>query len=148
MMLTRTCTDTIDNVTDVLVRIINYTERRRDVLTRNIFDYSQEGFCPQDLPEAEFAERMTEAITEHLRSERLMFCDSEHIQFSDGSDFVIHPVTDHAAQKLLGASVSDYLRSQIQKLSENLMNNRIAAELLRHQQSRDVLQTCSKAEKN
>ncbi len=148
MMPMKPCTDTIDNVTDVLSRIIDYTERRRDVLTRNIFDYSQEGFYPQDLPEAEFAERMTEAITEHLRSERLMFCDSEHIQFGDGSGFVIHPVTDHAAKQLLGSSVSDYLRSQIQKLSENLMNNRIAAELLRHQQQRDVLEPCGQAEKN
>ncbi len=148
MMPMKPCTGTMDNVTDVLVRIIDYTERRRDVLTRNIFDYCQDGFCPQDLPEAEFAERMTEAISEHMRSERLLFCDSEHIEFRDGGSFVIHPVVDHAAGELLRSSVSDYLRSQIQKLSENLMNNRIAAELLRHQQQRDSLYPCAKAEKN
>lgn len=141
-------TQRIDNVTEVLLRIIDYTERRRDVLTRNIFDYRRDNYYPQDLPESEFAQRMTEAVSEHIRSERLMFCDSDHIRFHGGGVFEIQPVPDTAAKELLHANVRDYLKLQIQKLSENLMNNRIAAELLRHQQQRHSVYPCSNAEKN
>ena len=141
-------TETIDNITEVLLRIIDYTERRRDVLTRNIFDYRRDNYSPQDLPESEFALRMTEAISEHICSERLLFCDSEHIQFYGNGVFEIQPVPDPAAKDLLHRNVRDYLKLQIQKLSENLMNNRIAAELLRHQQQRHSVYPCSNAEKN
>lgn len=140
---------TTDNITEVLVRIIEYTEQRRDVLTRNIFDYHRENFYPQDMPEAEFAQRMTEAVSEHLRSERLMFRDSNHVQFQAGGAFNIQPVKDVQAQELLHGNVRDYLKFQVHKLSENLMNNRIAAELLRHQQQRHCsVHPCIKAEKN
>lgn len=141
-------TETLDNISEVLLRIIEYTERRRDVLTRNIFDYRRDNYCPQDLPESEFALRMTEAVSEHVRSERLLFCDSDHIRFQSGGVFDIDPVPDDAAKDLLNSSVRDYLKLQIQKLSENLMNNRIAAELLRHQQRRYSVYPCSNAEKN
>lgn len=144
----KTETQTIDNITEVLLRIIDYTERRRDVLTRNIFDYRTDNFCPQDLPETEFAQRMTEAVSEHLRSARLLFCDSDHIRFGGGGVFEISPVADEKSQALLRTSVRDYLKHQIQKLSENLMNNRIAAELLRHQQQRRSVYSCGSAEKN
>ncbi len=138
----------MDNITELLLRIIDYTERRRDILTRNIFDYRQENYCPRDLPEAEFALRMTEAVSEHVRSDRLLFCDSEHIQFHHGGGFDIQPIADSQAKNLLNNNVHDYLKLQIQKLSENLMNNRIAAELLRHQQSRHSEYPCAKLEKN
>ncbi len=138
----------IDNITELLHRIIDYTERRRDVLTRNIFDYSCDGYCPQDLPETEFARRMTEAVSEHVRSERLLFCDSDHIQFHTGGGFDIQPVPDAKADDLLRRNVHDYLKLQIQKLSENLMNNRIAAELLRHQQQRHSAYSCGKMKEN
>lgn len=144
----KTETQIIDNVTEVLVRIIDYTERRRDVLTRNIFDYREENFNPQDLPETEFAHRMTEAVSEHMRSERLLFCDSENVQFYSSGEFDIQPVSDVKAKDILHSNVHDYLKLQIQKLSENLMNNRIAAELLRHQQQRHSVYPRSNAEKN
>ena len=142
------CTQRVDNITEVLLRIIDYTERRRDVLTRNIFDYRRDNYYPQDMPESEFARRMTEAVSEHIRSERLMFCDSDHIRFHGGGVFEIQPVPDTAAKDLLHSNIRDYLKLQIQKLSENLMNNRIAAELLRHQQQRHSVYPCSNAEKN
>ena len=138
----------INNITEVLLRIIHYTERRRDVLTRNIFDYRQADYCPQDMPEAEFAQRMTEAVSEHIRSERLLFCDSEHVRFYGGGGFDIQPVPDAQAKDLLSRNVHDYLKLQIQKLSENLMNNRIATELLRHQQQQHSVYPCGNAEKN
>ena len=50
---------TIDNITEVLTRIVEFTDRRREVLTRNLFDYQSDGFQPKDLPVYEFADCMT-----------------------------------------------------------------------------------------
>jgi hypothetical protein len=127
---------TIDNITEVLTRIIEFTERRRDVLTRNLFDYKTTGFRPYDMPVAEFADCMTEAVTEHVCSERLLLCDREHVRFSEGGCFDAEPVVDRNAEQLLTTDLKHYLHLQIHKLSENLMNNRIAVELLKQKQHR------------
>lgn len=125
---------TIDNITEVLTRIIEFTDRRRDVLTRNLFDYKATDFVPKDLPVCEFAECMTEAVSEHLRSRRLLMCDREHVRFEAEGAFDTQPVTDHDANTLLESDIKQYLQLQINKLSENLMNNRIAVELLKQKQ--------------
>ncbi|HOK95848.1 MAG TPA: hypothetical protein PK052_00360 [Anaerohalosphaeraceae bacterium] len=130
----KTTSITLDNVTEVLTQIIEFTERRRDILTRNLFDYKSEGFRPKDLPVGEFAECMTEALSEHLRSQRLLLCDREHITFGQDGCFDALPTVDLEAEKLLKSNVKQYLQMQIHKLSENLMNNRIAVELLKHKQ--------------
>ena len=74
-------TTTIDNISEILTRIIEFTDRRRDILTRNLFDYNTEGFEPKDLPVCEFAECMTQAVSEHVHSKRLLFCDKKHVSF-------------------------------------------------------------------
>ena len=122
---------TIDNITEVLTRIIEFTERRREVLTRNLFDYKASGFQPKDLPVCEFAECMTEAVSEHLRSQRLLLCDRANITFGEAGSFDALPVVDLKAEDLLKSDTKQYLQMQINKLSENLMNNRIAVELLK-----------------
>ena len=129
---------TIDNITEVLTRIIEFTERRRDVLTRNLFDYKTSDFQPKDLPVCEFAECMTEAVTEHLRSKRLLLCDKENILFGEEGSFDALPVVDAEAADLLNTDTKQYLQLQIHKLSENLMNNRIAVELLKQKQQREA----------
>ncbi len=132
-------TTTIDNITEVLTRIIEFTERRREILTRNLFDYRTDGFQPQDLPVSEFAECMTEAVAEHLRSRRLLLCDKDNITFGEAGTFQVQPVPDAKAADLLKTNTKDYLQMQIQKLSENLMNNRLAVELLKQKQQRKRL---------
>ena len=122
---------TIDNITEVLTRIIEFTERRREVLTRNLFDYKASDFQPKDLPVCEFAECMTEAVSEHLRSQRLLLCDRDHVTFGKEGSFDTLPVVDLEAEDLLKTDTKEYLQMQIHKLSENLMNNRIAVELLK-----------------
>ena len=122
---------TIDNITEVLTRIIEFTERRREVLTRNLFDYKASDFQPKDLPVCEFAECMTEAVSEHLRSQRLLLCDRDHVTFGKEGSFDALPVVDSEAEDLLKTDTKEYLQMQIHKLSENLMNNRIAVELLK-----------------
>jgi hypothetical protein len=129
-------TTTIDNITEVLTRIVEFTDRRREVLTRNLFDYQIDGFQPKDLPVCEFAECMTEAVSEHIRSERLLLCDRENVSFGEAGSFDVDPIVDSKAMNLLKRSTKDYLQMQIHKLSENLMNNRIAVELLKQKQQR------------
>jgi len=131
-------TTTIDNITEVLARIIEFTERRREILTRNIFDYKTSDFQPKDLPVCEFAECMTEAVTEHLRSQRLLWCDRDNVIFGEKGSFDALPVVDAEAAHLLNTDTKQYLQMQIHKLSENLMNNRIAVELLKQKRQRDL----------
>ena len=129
-------TTTIDNITEVLTRIIEFTERRRDVLTRNMSDYKTEGYRPMDMPVIEFADCMTEAVAEHVSSQRLLLCDRQHVRFGEGGCFDADPIIDQQAETLLVSDVKQYLHLQIQKLSENLMNNKIAVELLKQKQKR------------
>jgi hypothetical protein len=133
MKLTST---TIDNITEVLTRIVEFTDRRRDILTRNLFDYQAAEFQPKDLPVCQFAECMTEAVSEHIRSKRLLLRDRENVSFGEAGSFDVDPIIDSKAKKLLKTNTKDYLQMQIRKLSENLMNNRIAVELLKQKQQR------------
>lgn len=130
-------TSTIDNMTEILTQIIEFTERRRDILTHNLFDYKTDGFRPYDLPVTEFADCMTEAVTEHVRTRRILVCDREHVRFGQDGCFDTEPVVDDKAEKLLLSDSKQYLRLQIHKLSENLMNHKIAVELLRQKQQRN-----------
>jgi len=127
-------TTTTDNISEVLTRIIEFTDRRRDVLTRNLFDYETTGFQPKDLPVCEFAKCMAEAVSEHLRSKRLLLCDRDNITFGEEGDFDVAAVVDSEAENILKQDTKQYLQMQIHKLSENLMNNRIAVELLKQKQ--------------
>ncbi|MCI0498492.1 MAG: hypothetical protein L0Y36_02270 [Planctomycetales bacterium] len=135
----KTTSTAIDNITEVLTRIVEFTERRREVLTRNLFDYKTDGFRPKDLPVFEFAECMTEAVSEHLRTQRLLLCDRDHITFGEEGSFDALADVDAEAENLLKTNTKHYLQMQIHKLSENLMNNRIAVELLKQKQPYGLL---------
>lgn len=130
----KVATTTTDNITDILNRIIAFTEMRREVLTRNLFDYKQDDFRPKDLPVGEFSTCMTEAVSEHLHSQRLLLCDRPNVFFGEEGTFEALPTIDAEAEKLLENDTKKYLKYQIHKLSENLMNNRIAEELLKKAQ--------------
>jgi hypothetical protein len=132
-------TTVTDNITEVLTRIVEFTERRRDVLTRNLFDYRQPGFRPVDLPVGEFSECMTEAVSEHIRNQRLVLCDRPSVSFGADGHFDALPQVDTQAEKMLQTDIKQYLQVQIQKLSENLMNNRIAVELLGQKQQQGAM---------
>ncbi|HOK65243.1 MAG TPA: hypothetical protein PK054_04395 [Anaerohalosphaeraceae bacterium] len=125
-----------ENLTELLMQILDFTEQRKEILFRNIFERSNPGFVPQDLPAAEFAHCMTRALCEHLCRNRLLFCDSSHIRFETNGNLKVEPLTDSEAHLLLRNNPPLYLQMQIQKLSENLLNNRIAAELLSHIKSK------------
>ena len=97
----KVATTTTDNITEILNRIIAFTELRRDVLTRNLFVYKQEHFRPKDLPVGEFSKCMTEAVSEYLHSRRLLLCDKKNVYFGEEGTFEALPTIDHEAEQLL-----------------------------------------------
>ena len=119
-----------DNIAELLAKIIEFTERRHRILTHNIEAVETPGFVPGDLDVAEFADLITEAVSEHVRSKRLLLRDSENVKFGPGGSFETIPIVDDYAKWLFENDTEKYLKLQIDKLSENLINKRTAAELL------------------
>ncbi len=122
-----------DNVSEVLVKIIRFTDLRRRFLHQNIHHVDDPGFTPRDLPVREFAEVLSEAVAEHLRSHRLLFRDTAGVKFGPNNTMQIQPVVDTHAWGLLRTDRDEYMELQINKLLENSLNRQIAQELLRHQ---------------
>ena len=65
--------ETIDNLTLLLTQIVEFTGRRRQILTGNILHHRREGFMQREIKMEEFTRCMTMAVSEHLRSKRLLF---------------------------------------------------------------------------
>ena len=124
-----------DNITEVLVMIIEFTQTRQKILTQNIENAHSPGFAPIDLTADEFSDLLNRAIDEHIRHQRLVLHDTENIKFGVGGSFEARPVVDENAKELLEEDGDEYLDSQISKLLENSLNQRIAAELLRQRQA-------------
>jgi len=123
-----------DNVTELLVKIIEFTQTRQKVLTRNINDINEPGFVPKDLLVDEFSNLLHDAVDEHIRSRRLVLRDTENVKFGVSGRFEVRPVVDRYAVKLLEGDRDEYIELQINKLVENSLNQRVAAELLRQKQ--------------
>ncbi len=123
-----------DNVAELLVRIIEFTEIRQKILIRNLHDSQSPGFVPYDLLVDEFSDLLNVAIDEHIQNRRLVLCDTEHIKFGDSGSFEVKPAVDRYARDLLDEDREQYVDFQIDKLLENSLNQRIAAELLRQKQ--------------
>ena len=120
-----------DNIAEVLVEIQAFTELRRHILYSNLRNVDVPGFVPQDMPVREFAEVLNDAVAEHLRNRRLLFRDTPHITFGSNNSTRIRPVVDAQAHALLQRSRDEYMEMQVNKLLENALNRKVAAELLR-----------------
>jgi flagellar basal body rod protein FlgB len=120
-----------DNLTELLSRIIDFTDRRKEILTRNLFDYRSSNFVPKDLPVHEFADTLTHALAEHIRNKRLLLEDRQNVHFYGNGDFDAAATVDKEASVLLEDDPQAFVQEQIHKLSENLIHNRLATELLR-----------------
>lgn len=123
-----------DNIAELLVKIIEFTQSRQKILNQNINNIHSPGFVPKDLAVEEFCGLMSNAIYEHIRSQRLLFCDTRNIKFGDAGKLEIQPTIDKYAQKLLEENRNEYFELQINKLLENSLNQRVAAALLRQKQ--------------
>ena len=126
---------TTDNVTEILVKIIEFTERRHGLLTSNILGINDPDFVPKDLDVTGFADLMGEAVSEHVRSQRLLLRDSHNIKFGASGNFKCKAIVDYHAQNILNKDAEAYMQMQLKKLSENTLNNEVANRLLEHKQS-------------
>lgn len=125
-----------DGITELLVNIIEFTNIRQKVLHQNINNMHISDYVPQELPIDEFSELLDDAIDEYIQSRHLLLCDSSNIKFGGG--LYVRPVSDRAALSLLEEDRDKYLESQIDKLMENSLNQRLAAELLRQKVEKDL----------
>jgi len=123
-----------DNICEVLVKIIEFTNTRQKILTENINNIHKSGFVPKDLAVDEFSELLHSAIEEHIRNRRLVLCDTKNIKFGIDGSFKVEPVEDKSAEILFKEKKEEYLELQINKLLENSINQRFAAELLKYKQ--------------
>ena len=130
-----------DNITEILVKIIEFTKTRQKILTRNITNIHDPGFVPKDLAVDEFSNSLNNAIDEHIRNQRLVLRDTENVKFGVSGSFEVKTLVDECGKELLEESRDEYLELQINKLSENSLNQRVAAELLR-QKRRPVSIDC------
>jgi len=121
-----------DNVAEVLVEIVRFTELRRRLLHDNMRLVDAPAFMPRDMPVREFAEVLNGAVAEHLCSRRLLFRDTTNIAFGLNGATRIRPVVDAHAHALLQKSRDEYLELQVSKLLENALNRKVAIELLKH----------------
>ena len=126
-----------DNVVEVLEKISEFTQRRHDILTDNILNVVTEGFTPMDLNVDGFADVMARALTEFLQSNRLLLRDIENITFGSNGTFKSPPTIDHEAAELFHTDLKKYLQFEIRKYSENLLNKKVAVELLKQRQENE-----------
>lgn len=122
---------TTDNIGDLLVKIIEFTLSRQKILIENIKNGHHYDFVPKDLAVDEFCCQLMFAVAEHVRSQRLVFCDTKNVKFGAAGSFKALPAADKYAKELLDEDEDEYFRLQINKLLENSLNQRIATELLR-----------------
>jgi flagellar basal body rod protein FlgB len=129
-----------DNITELLVKIIEFTQTRQKVLIQNINNIHTPGFAPCDLTVNEFADSLNTAIDEHIQNQRLVLCDSENVKFGSGGSLELKPMTDKHAGKLLEENPDEYLELQTNKLFENSLNQKMAAELLKQKEKTCVFE--------
>lgn len=123
-----------DNITELLVKIIEFTQTRQKILIQNINNIHSPGFVPKDLAVDEFSDLLGNAIDEHIVNQRLVLCDTENIKFGNNGNFEVKPSIDKYAKELLEENRDEYLEMQIDKLLENTINQRVAVELLMQKQ--------------
>ena len=123
-----------DNITEILVKIIEFAQTRQKILTQNITNVNNPGFVPKELAVNEFSGLLNNAINEHIRNQRLLLRDTENIKFGVKGSFEVKPMVDEHSKELFEENRDEYLELQITKLLENSLNQRVAAELLRQKQ--------------
>ena len=123
-----------DNITELLTKIIEFTQTRQKILTQNMKNTHSHGFIPKDLNVDEFSELLNDAVNEHICNQRLLLRDTENIKFGEEGRVEIKAIPDKCAKDMLENNPDEYIELQINKLLENSLNQRVAAELLRQKQ--------------
>jgi len=122
------------NISEILIKIIEFTQARQKILAQNIINLHMPGFVPKELGVDEFSHLLNHAIDEHIRTQRLVFYDTENVKFGPCGDLEVKPYADETSKMLLDENQGEYIEHQINKLWENSLNQKFAAELLRQNQ--------------
>lgn len=123
-----------EDITELLIKIIKFTYVRQKTLILNITNCHNPGFIPKDLEVDEFCNLLNAAIDEHIQNQRLVFSDTQNIKLDINGCLQVKSLVDESARQLLEEDQDEYIKSQISKLFENSLNQRLAAELLRQRQ--------------
>ena len=123
-----------DNISEILIKIVKFTQTRQKILIQNIINFKNPGFVPKELEVNEFSDVLNNAIDEHVRNRRLVLHDTENIKFGVSGSLELKPIVDEHGIKLLEENRDEYILRQIHKLWENSLNQKLAAELLRQKQ--------------
>lgn len=123
-----------DNISEILIKIVKFTQTRQKILIQNIINFKNPGFVPKELEVNEFSDVLNNAIDEHVRNRRLVLHDTENIKFGASGSIEVKPIVDEHGTKLLEENRDEYIMRQIRKLWENSLNQKLAAELLRQKQ--------------
>lgn len=123
-----------NNISEILIKIIEFTQARQKILAQNIINLHLPGFIPKELGVDEFSNLLNNAIDEHVRTQRLVLCDTVNIKFCISGSLEVKPVADETSKELLDENRDEYIEHQINKLWENSLNQKFAAELLRQNQ--------------
>ena len=121
---------TISNVSTLLEFVIDFTDRREELIKQNIRNAQNEDYIPQRFPVVDFAELMKKALAEHIFNNRLMLQDCSTVRFGQNGSFDVTPVVDRYAAQLFKNNISEYIELQRRRLSENKINHAMARELL------------------
>ena len=127
-----------DNLTEVLLKILRFTELRHKVLYHNLQCADEAAFRPQDMPAAEFASVLDHAVAEHLQSHRLVFRDTDNVRFGPSGSMELHATVDERADTLLRTDRKAYVEYEKQLCRENALNRLVAEGLLEMSCGRQV----------
>ncbi len=123
-----------DNITEILIKIVKFTQSRQKILIQNIINIHNPGFVPKELEVDEFSNVLNNAIDEHVQNQRLVLCDTENIKFHATGDLELKTIIDEHGERLLEEDQDEYIEWQIDKLWENSLSQKVAAELLRQKE--------------
>ncbi|HAL44497.1 MAG: hypothetical protein A2Y12_05850 [Planctomycetes bacterium GWF2_42_9] len=121
-----------DNIDEMLVRIIQFTNLHHNILTDNIRNCRKSHFIPMCVDVDDFAKVVSIALTEHQKTGRLALCDSKTITFVQGGQFKLEPQIDWDAAELFESDFAAYVELQKIRIKENMSNNRTACALFYH----------------
>jgi len=124
-----------DTITELLLKIVEFTQIRQKILIQNVNSMQSLDFVPRDLPVAEFSNLINRAISEYMTTQRLVLCDGQNVKFGQAGTFETAVLVDQDAKKLFEEDRDEYLRRQVDKMLENSLNQKIALELLKQKQS-------------
>ena len=127
-------THVTDNISELLLNIFQFAQARQKTLVTNIRNMDTPGFVPTDLPCRQFAHLMHIALDAHQLSDTLLLADTKYIRFLGQGRFEVKPVPDTHAKELLDTSKERYIQFEVEKIIENAVNQRFAAQLLREKQ--------------